>query len=62
MEEDTFKEELKADLKEALKEVKEAEEGIVNLGTMDELYAELEKETVGAEAVNASGRQTVPLR
>lgn len=39
-----LKEELKADLTEALQELKDAKEGKTALLTMDELYAELAKE------------------
>lgn len=40
-----FRKTLKKDLQDALKEVKEAEEGKIQLGTMDDLYKELEAES-----------------
>lgn len=39
-----FEEKLRADLKEAVKEIKEAKEGKTSFMTMDDLYSELAKQ------------------
>lgn len=40
-----FKKELKNDLRKALKEMQDAEKGEIKLGTMEDLYTELEAES-----------------